>query len=53
MGSYSNGVDNILHEQDALEFEETKIKELHKVLQNCFDGFLGNGVVFAGAERAR
>lgn len=53
MGSYSNGVDNILHEQNALEFEETEIKELHKVLQNCFDGFLGNGVVFAGTERAR
>lgn len=52
MGSYRNSVVNVLNKQNTLEFKKTKVKELDEVLQDCFDGFLGNGVVLAGTERA-
>jgi len=52
MGSYRNSVVNIFNEQNTLEFEKTKVKELDEVFQHGFDGFLGNRVVLAGTERA-
>lgn len=52
MGSYRNSVVGIFDEQNALEFEKTKVKQLDEVLQDGFDGFLGNSVVLAGTERA-
>ena len=52
MGAYRDSVVNVFNEQNALEFEKTKVQELDKVLQDGFDGFLGNGVVLAGTERA-
>ena len=51
-GPYRDAVDDIFHEQNALEFKKAKVKDLHKVLQNGFKGLLRDGVVFAGTERA-
>jgi hypothetical protein len=45
-------VDNILGEQNTLELKKKEVDELFEVLQNCLNGFLGHGVVFARTERA-
>ena len=44
---------DIFGEQDPLEFDEEKVKQLFSILQRSLEGLLGNGVIFAGAERAR
>lgn len=44
---------DVLNEQDTLEFEKSKVKDLHEVLQDRFDGLPGDSVVLAGTERAR
>ena len=50
--TYSNGVNKVLGEQNALELDQDEINELLKILQHGFDRLLGNGVVFARAERS-
>lgn len=50
--TYSNGVDDILGEQDALKFDQEKVQQLRHVLEHGLGGFLGDGVVTTGAEGA-
>lgn len=45
-------MDDILGEQNALKFDQEKVQQLGKILQDSFVGLLGNGVVAARAERA-
>lgn len=50
--TYRNCVDDVFSKQNALKFQKDKVKELLNVLQHCFNGFLGDRVVFAGPEGA-
>lgn len=50
--SYSNGVDDILGEQDALELDQEKVHQLRDVLEHGLGGFLGDGVIATRPERA-
>jgi sulfur relay (sulfurtransferase) DsrF/TusC family protein len=50
--TYTDGVSDILSEQDALELDQEEVQELREVLKNSLVGLLRDGVVSAGAERA-
>jgi hypothetical protein len=43
-------VENILGEQNALEFNQEEVHKLLQVLEHSLNGLLGNGIVTAGAE---
>lgn len=44
-------MDDVLGEQDALELDEEEVHQLLEILQNSLNSFLGDSVVFPGAER--
>lgn len=50
--TYSNGVDDVLGEENPLELNQEKVQELRQVLEHGLVGFLGDGVVTAGTEGA-
>lgn len=43
-------MEDILSEQDALEFDQEEVHKLLKVLENSLNGLLGDSVVTAGTE---
>lgn len=43
-------MEDILSEQDALEFDQEEVRKLLKVLEDSFNGLLRDSVVTAGAE---
>lgn len=43
-------MEDILSEQNALEFDQEEVHKLLKVLENSLNGLLGDSVVTAGAE---
>lgn len=51
--TYTNGVNDVLGEQDALELDKEEIHQLRHILKHGFGSFLWDGVVAAGAEGAR
>lgn len=48
--TYSNGVNNILGEQNSLELNQEEVGQLGEVLEHGLVSFLGDGVVATGAE---
>lgn len=50
--TYTDGVGDILGEQDALELDQEEVRELREVFKNGLVCLLGDGVVAAGTERA-
>lgn len=48
--TYSNGVNDILGEQNTLELNQEEIEQLGDVLEHSLMGFLGDGIVATGAE---
>lgn len=50
--TYSNGVNNILSEQDTLKLDQEEVEKLGEVFEHSLVGFLGDGVVATGTERA-
>lgn len=48
--TYSNGVNDILGEQNTLELNQEEVEELGDVLEHGLVGFLGDGIVATGAE---
>lgn len=51
--TYGGSVSDILGEQHTLELNQEKVGQLAQVFQDSLDGFLWQGVVFTGTERAR
>ena len=44
---------NILGEKNTLELNHEEVEQLRQILENCLVGFLWNGVIATGTERAR
>ena len=50
--AYGNSVDNVFGEENTLEFDQEEVEKLLDIFQRGFEGFSGDGEVFARAKGA-